>query len=124
MQKSNLTNPQSFVGQQFILRATWPDKADDYVAVIGGLDAARIVMERRSEYNLVWCWYLNGPYLPPHLAPGQGISETLDQAKLDVRAKFDRWLEWALMQPGKVAWQGAGDELPDALGSDLLRLLE
>lgn len=89
-----------------MLRSTWPDKSDDYVATIAGLDAARIMLEPRAGSALVWCWYMTGPYLPPHLAPVSGTADTLNEAKAAVRVKFDRWLAWALEQQGPVTWHG------------------
>lgn len=103
----NLVDARIFVGQKFVLGHTWLNNSDDFVASIAGHRAARIMLERRSGPTSVWCWYITGPHLPQHLGPAQGVCEDFDQAKSEMRRKFDAWLDWGLTQKGLANWHGA-----------------
>ena len=104
---NNLVDARIFVGQNFTLGHTWPNNLDNFVANIAGHRAARIMFERRSGPTSVWCWYITGPLLPPHLSPAQGVCDDFEQAKAEMRRKFDAWLDWALKQTGLANWNGA-----------------
>lgn len=56
--------------------------------------------------RMIWTGAVMPLYLPADLQPSQGDADTLLEAKVAFRAKFNRWLAWArdLKQP--VIWRG------------------
>ena len=110
----NYVDPRRFVRQPLILRYTWgtsspndPVVRYDYVAMVAGYSAARIMNKLFSFNTWDWEWSLNGPDMPEHLRPNYGRVNSLAEAKHCVRGLFDKWLEWALAQPHAVGWGGA-----------------
>lgn len=94
---------QKLEGQQLELRAIG---ADDYSVRILDRTAGRIMAKPISGGRQVWYWTVTGPYLPGDLQPSHGEAETLLEAKAAFRARFDRWLTWAVAQEGKAHWMG------------------
>jgi hypothetical protein len=105
--KNNLIEPRQFEGLHFALRPSWEDRSDDYVAVIAGHVAGRIMLTRMAFGVVNWHWFMTGPYLPRTIHSGTGICDTLQEAKSEFRVAFNRWLEWAVLQNDLVTWYGA-----------------
>jgi hypothetical protein len=63
----NRVDPARFTEKTFTRRKTFADSAfadsaNDYVAVIDGLKAGRIMRVRRSGSRMAWYWTLTGPH--------------------------------------------------------------
>ena len=98
--------PQIFTDQPLILKTTYEGAANDHAIHCAGHLVGRIMLTPMSGGAERWLWTLTGPYLPPGLQPSQGRADTLAEAKLAFREKFDAWLAWALAQSRPVPWHG------------------
>lgn len=94
-------DPASFEGQPLILKRY---AEGDYGVVVRDLVAGRIMHQPRSFGQKVWFWTVTGPYLPDQLQPSNGEADSLDDAKAAFRAKFNRWLAWAVPLKHMVVW--------------------
>jgi hypothetical protein len=65
-------------GEPFVLKRIG---ADDYSVRIKHLKARRIMLTPLPGGHVVWFWFINGPYVPVHLLPGNGDTDTLAEAK-------------------------------------------
>ena len=86
--------------------------SDDYVVMIDGLTAGRIMRIEHAGNRPVWFWTITGPYRSSPASRAVVTATRWAAAKAAFRAAFDRWLTWALRQPGKASWHGvatAGD---------------
>lgn len=100
-------DPSRFTGKRFTRRKTWPNTPDDYVAIIDGLVAGRILKRRSEAQGEYWFWTMNGPYFPG--PPTHGEKPTLEAAQDAFKLLFWKWHAWALKQPGKATWYGADE---------------
>ena len=97
-------DPARFTDKPFTRRLTWPERENDYVAIIDGLRAARIEVTMFAGSIPKWTWSITGPYIPPELQPSQGAEDTLEAAQEAFKGKFWQWQRWALEQPGGAKW--------------------
>ena len=104
-------DPADLEGQQLTLK---PVGAADYSVHIFEYTAGRIMLRPAPGNRVVWLWTITGPYMPAHLQPSHGEAETLKEAKIAFRAKFDSWLAWAKELQHPVAWTGGGTRAPSA----------
>lgn len=112
----NFVDPRRFIGQPLILQHAWgvserrsSATQQDYVAMIAGYIAARVMHQLFAFNEWQWTWSMTGygPYVGTRLGPTHGKVDTLQEAKQCVRRSFDDWLKWALAQPHAVLWSGA-----------------
>ena len=62
---------------------------DDYAVLDDGRKVGRIVREKLPS-GMMWVWFLQtAPVAPP---PNNGICDTLDEAKAEFRARYERYL--------------------------------
>src|ERR1019366_23101 len=54
-----------------------------------------------------WFWPLNGVPGGPKGIRLTGVTETIDEAKVDLRKSWERWLEWASLSDVKARFEGA-----------------
>lgn len=95
-------NPATLAGKPLMLRRL---AAGDFAVRVDGRLLGRIMRKPVAGGSVVWFWTLTGPYVPPELRPGDGEAETLDAAKVAIKAKFGAWLQWATGR-GEVVWHG------------------
>lgn len=101
-------DPQRFTGKTFARRKAFPTSVDDYVIQIDGLTAGRIMKMTLPGQKAVWFWTLTGPHFPgPKSHDGQ--EDTFEAARDEFKKVFWQWQSWALKQPGKTTWHGAGE---------------
>jgi hypothetical protein len=101
-------DPQRFTGKTFARRKAFPNSVDDYVIQIDGLTAGRVMKMTLTGQMPVWFWTLTGPYFPgPQSQDGQ--EATFEAALEEFEKVFWQWHVWALRQPGKTTWHGAGE---------------
>jgi hypothetical protein len=81
--------PQMFTDQPLILKTTYEGAENDHTVRCAGHLVGRIMLTPMSGGAKRWLWILTGPYLPPELQPSQGRADTLAEAKLAFREKFD-----------------------------------
>ena len=65
----NEVDSNRFTGKSFSRRKTFPESVDDYIVLIDGLEAGRIMKKRLSFQQVVWFWTMTAPYYPsktPH----------------------------------------------------------
>ena len=101
-------DPEHLANRPWTMRRTWPDARDDFVVLVDGLSAGRIMCSARSFGEIVWFWSITGPYVPPELQPARGDCATIDEAKAAFRAKFEAWRRWAQGEGRAATWHGAG----------------
>jgi hypothetical protein len=94
-------DPRRFTGLPLVTKAI---AEDDYIVLIDGIRAGRIMRQARSFGNTVWLWTVTGPALVQAGLTSSGEADTLDEAKLAFREAFDRWLDWALAADVAVHW--------------------
>ena len=102
--KDNLVDPRRFIGQQMTLRRTRPAVDDDYLVEIAGHVAARILLVVRANSKKGWAWLITGPSMPREMYQYGGVAQSLDEANIAVRQRFDAWLAWALQREGLAIW--------------------
>ena len=100
-------DPARFVGKNFSQEPSVDSKNDDFIMVINGLIAGRVMKTTAPGTSTKWLWTLTGPYLPPELLPSNGHTNSREEAEEDFERKFWEWHRWAGMQKGGVAWYGA-----------------
>ena len=98
--------PQKFTDQPLLLKTTYEGAENDHAIHCAGHLVGRIMLTPMSGGAESWLWTMTGPYIPPELQPSQGRADTLAEAKVAFREKFDAWLTWALEQAGPVPWHG------------------
>ena len=104
----NQVDPHRFTGKMFTRRKALLNSVDDYDIRIGGLTAGRIMKMTLPGQRSVWFWTLTGPYYPgPKSHDGQ--EATFEAARDEFKKVFWSWHAWALKQPGKTTWHGAGE---------------
>lgn len=86
-------DPAGFERQPLILKR---HAEGDYAVIVRDMVAGRIMAQDRSGGRRIWFWTVTGPYLPDQLQPSNGEADSLDGARAAFRAKFDRWLAWAV----------------------------
>ena len=75
---------------------TGEPRADDYDVRSGGLSVGRIYSDRTStQPHLSWFWAINGVHAGPSVMQLTGRAPSLEEAKVALRANWDRWLAWA-----------------------------
>lgn len=96
-------NPQRFQAQDISLS---PLARGQSAVVLGGLRIGRVSHAVSGEGKTTWLWSLTGPSCSsmPDEIRMCGESNTLADAKLQLRHAFDTWLTWALSQDGPVQW--------------------
>jgi hypothetical protein len=104
----NEVDPNRFTGKTFTRRKTFPASIDDYSIRIDGLTAGRIMKSPRSFQRFVWFWTMTAPHYPQRTIQ-HGEEETFEAARDAFKKMFWEWHAWALKQPGKVTWYGAGE---------------
>lgn len=97
-------DPTRFAGKKMALRHTWPNTPHDYVAVVDGLRAGRIMQVQRSFQRVVWFWSLSAPYTDDRSIRMNGECDTLTEAKAAFRKSFDRWVAWRKGQQRTATW--------------------
>ena len=102
-------DPNRFTGKQFTRRKCFPNSVDDYRIDIDGLTAGRIMKTVRPGQRVAWEWFFNAPYYPVN-PPHQGEEETFEAAREAFKKLFWQWHAWALKQPRKTTWYGAGSD--------------
>jgi uncharacterized protein YozE (UPF0346 family) len=102
----NHVDPNRFTGKAFSRRKTFPESSDDYIIIIDGLEAGRIMKKNLSFQQVVWFWTMTAPYYPSETLHN-GEEELFDAALDAFKEMFWEWHAWALKQPGKVTWYGA-----------------
>jgi len=103
---TNQVDPSRFTGKSFTRRKTFPNSVDDYVVIVDGLIAGRIMNKTLPFQRVVWFWSMYGPYYPSPTGYS-GEEETLEKARDALKVCFWQWQAWALKQPGKATWYGA-----------------
>jgi hypothetical protein len=103
---TNQVDPNRFTGKSFTRRKTFPNLVDDYVVIVAGLLAGRIMKKTLSFQRVAWFWSMYGPYYPSPTGCS-GEEETLEKAQDAFKVCFWQWQAWALNQPGKATWYGA-----------------
>lgn len=102
-----LTVPVAKLADQLLLRGIGQD---DFAVMVeagqhGRLAVGRIMMVARSSGRSPFLWTITGPAAPECGVGLNGEAESLDQAKGDFRAAFDRLLHWAAMsRDGELRW--------------------
>lgn len=96
-------DPASLEGQQLVLK---PIGAADYSVRILDRRAGRIMLRQVAGNRVAWFWTVTGPYIPADMQPSHGEADTLREAKVAFRAKFDAWLTWAKELGHPVMWTG------------------
>jgi len=71
------------------MRKTFPDSQDDFVILVDGEPAGRIMKVQRSFGRVAWFWTLRD-LVPPGLGVGHGDADTLEDAKTAFRSKYER----------------------------------
>lgn len=102
----NEVDPRRFIGKTFTRRKTFADSRDDYVAMIDGLAAGRIMKVQRAGNKHVWFWTLTGPHFPGPKSH-DGEEDTLEAAQKAFKWMFWQWHTWAMKQEGPATWYGA-----------------
>jgi len=74
---------------------------NDYLVMAGEREVGRIHHPYVANSQRRWHWVLTRPYLPPHLQPSDGYTDTLPEAKLGFRRKFDAWRSYVVTHPDK-----------------------
>ena len=69
----------------------------DYAVLSRELVIGRIYEDRTAPDNLRWCWTLNGVQAP-QIVTTSGKVATLEQAKAQLAAQWQKWLAWAGLQ--------------------------
>ena len=85
---------------------TFSDSREDYLIIIDGLIAGRIIQKTLSFQRLTWFWTLTGPYFPGPKSH-DGEEDTFEAARDAFKKVFWGWHAWALEHRGKVIWYGA-----------------
>lgn len=88
------------------MRRSWPDCQNDYCIIAASVTFGRIMLMPKSHNIFVWFWTVTGPYLPPHLNPGNGDADTIESAKAAFQKKLSLWFEWAVTQKSAHIWNG------------------
>lgn len=101
-------DPSRFTGKTFTRRKAFPNSRDDYTIFIDGLKAGRIMKKTFAFQRVSWFWTLTRPYFPGPKSH-DGEEDTFDAARDEFKKVFWRWHAWALQQPGKATWYGAGE---------------
>jgi hypothetical protein len=101
-------DPSRFTGKNFTRRKAFPNTHDDYSILIDGLTVGRIMKMIRAGQREVWFWTLTGPYFPGPKSH-DGEEDSFEAARDEFKKVFWRWHAWALQQPGKATWYGAGE---------------
>ena len=83
------------LGKAFTLRRTFPDKKDDYVVVINGLVAGRLLKSTRSLQRVAWFWTITAPYYSIKMLQ-HGEEETFEAAREAFKKLFWEWNAWAV----------------------------
>jgi hypothetical protein len=99
-------DPSRFTGKSFTRRKTFPGSVDDYVVIVDGLLAGRIMKKTLSFQRVAWFWSMYGPYYSSPTGC-RGEEDTLEKAQDAIKVCFWQWQAWALEQPGKATWYGA-----------------
>jgi hypothetical protein len=90
-------DPHRFTGKTFTRRKAFPNTHDDYIILIDGLSAGRIMKMVRAGRREVWFWTLTGPYFPGPKSH-DGEEDTFEAARDEFKKVFWRWHVWALLQ--------------------------
>jgi hypothetical protein len=79
--------------RRYTLRPTWRDQPDDFVFRVDGRDAGRCYLRQFANNELLWSWTIYIGLDITGTLPGvpiAGATETLDQAKAEFRASYER----------------------------------
>ena len=69
----------------------------DYAVLSRELVIGRIYEDRTAPEELRWYWTLNGVHAP-QIVTTSGKVATLEQAKAQLAAQWQKWLDWAGLQ--------------------------
>lgn len=97
-------DPSRFRDLPLLTRAT---AQNDHSVKIDGLLAGRIMLRPAAFGVSRWFWTVTGPAMVQAGLPSSGEAETLEEARLQFRQAFDRWMAWAMAQNGPVTWHGS-----------------
>lgn len=94
-------DPHRLTGVPLVSKAT---AQDDYSIFIDGMTAGRIMRQARSFGKETWLWIITGPALVQAGMTSSGEAETLEQARVAFRERFNEWLTWATASSSPVYW--------------------
>ena len=99
-------DPHRFTGKSFARRKAFPTSPDDYIILIDGLVAGRIMQKTSAGQRVVWFWNMTAAYYPIK-ALHYGEEETFEAATEAFKKMFWQWYAWAMKQAGPATWYGA-----------------
>ena len=80
--------------------------ANDYSVMIDGLMGGRIML-LPGAFGVSRCfWPVNGLAMVQAVPASSAETKSLEEARLQFREAFDRWLTWALAHDRQVHWFG------------------
>lgn len=97
-------DPAILVGKPWTMRVSYEGAKNDWVVMCAGHRIGRISLGDAGYNNGRWMWSITGPLLPEKLRPGQGTTDSLDEAKTALRTKFEAWLHYAIAQGDLANW--------------------
>jgi hypothetical protein len=66
----------------------------------GGWQVGRIYRKQAAtDPEREWLWAINGVQGPPEAMQTGGACSSLDQAKAELNANWEKWLAWAKLSP-------------------------
>jgi hypothetical protein len=79
-----------------------------------GATAGRIMLVARSSGRSPFLWTITGPAAPASGVALNGEADSLEQAKAEFRAAFDRLLHWAAMSRDvELQWHTGAPRVTD-----------
>ena len=96
-------NPRRFMGQEMVLA---PLSRGQSAVLLAGFRIGRVSHVAGTAGKSSWLWSMTGPHCSAALSalPMCGETNSLANAKLELRHSFDQWLRWAVEQDGPVYW--------------------
>lgn len=101
------TVPIATIADQLLLRSIGEEDFNVMVEAgeHGRLAVGRIMRVARSSGRSPFLWTITGPAAPDSGVALDGEAESLDEAKAEFRAAFDRLLRWAAAsRDGELRW--------------------
>jgi hypothetical protein len=79
---------------------------DDHAVLYGNRSAGRIMLKLKTFGQSVWLWTITGPYVPAQLQPSHGEAQTLEDAKLAFKGKFEAVIALGEREGKAIVWVG------------------